>query len=164
MTSTHAVATSPHAVAGIAGIPQKMGSIHSHVDNVVHFEIPYAYTSEHLRALDKDLELLGNLVRNHPREMCDMHNAVVEGRVTDAAAIGRKLGLHEHRFIAAGGGLAFVPIIAGILVVALVAQAYHAAETGTVVGEPPHTDPGGEGGISVGGGPDTGKDVEEKPE
>jgi hypothetical protein len=154
--------TSARAVAGISGIPQKMGTIHCPVDTVVNFEMPATLTSEHLRKVEKDLELIGDLVRDHPRKMSDMHSAIVEGRLADAAAIGGELGLHEHRFIAAGGGLgAAIPIIAGVLIVAMVAGIVGPAVAGKPpgdgeVGQEPHVEPGeiegeGEGEGEVGG-------------
>lgn len=136
---------SSHAVAGVTGIPQKMGTIHSRIDTLVNFEIPAKVTSEHMRKVEKDLELLRNLVRHHTPDMCDLHNAVVEGRLANAVAIGRKLGLQEHRFVAAGGGAAWIPIVAGVMVVVMVTEAVAGAFGGGESAEP-HTEPEEPGG------------------
>ena len=112
MPSAHA--DHPRAMVGITNIPQSMGTWRSPVDTVVNFELPSVFTVDDMRKFEKDLEILGNLVHDHKKQMRDLHNAVLEGRLADAAAIGRKLGLQEHQFIAAGGG--FGALCVGIAV------------------------------------------------
>jgi hypothetical protein len=144
--------TPPRVVAGITGIPQRMGTIHSPIDIVLNLEMPVRVGSGDMRKVQRDLELLTNLVRHHTREMCDLHNAVVEGRVADAVIIGRKLGLQEHRFIAAGGGAAWLPIVAGVMA----ALMFFEAVAGPIVGAgetgDPHTETGEMGGGESGEG------------
>jgi hypothetical protein len=147
-----AQANRPHAVVGITGIPQTIGTLRSPIDSVVNFELPSVFTAGDMRKVERDLEIVGNLVRHHTKQMCDLHNAVLEGRLADAVAVGRRLGLQEHRFVAAGGGLGWVGVVAAIMVGVLVAEAISAPPAGSV-------DHGEPSGISSGG-DDDGEDGE----
>lgn len=144
MPSAHA--DHPRAMVGITNIPQSMGTWRSPVDTVVNFELPSVFTVDDMRKFEKDLEILGNLVHDHKKQMRDLHNAVLEGRLADAAAIGRKLGLQEHQFIAAGGG--FGALCVGIAVALIAVMVLEAASPpgGVDHGEPPGMAGGGGGG------------------
>jgi hypothetical protein len=153
--------SSPHVVHGITGIPQRMETIHCPVDIVANFDLPATLTPADLRKVEKDLEIKGNLVRHHPRELCHLYQAVVEGRLADAVRMGRKLGLDEDHFVAAGGGQGWEEIVAGILIVVMLGNIIGGAIHPGGGDVDPHTESGetdvgegeGEGEVAPGGPP-----------
>jgi len=68
--------------------------------------------------MQKDFEIVAELLKKHPKEMESLFNAIVQNNIEKAEKVADEIGLSEHRFAAQGGGLVWV--VAGAIGLAIV--------------------------------------------
>jgi hypothetical protein len=107
-----------HGVIGLSGAAFRAGRFSGITEQSFRLEMPNTFKGEGIQKSTKDLEMLLKMLSEHPEESAKMFDAVLDNRLADAHKIANRLGLLEHKFIAQGGGLAW--LVAAIVIIAVV--------------------------------------------
>ncbi len=100
-----------NGVIGIEGVPRQVAGVEIAKDYVARFQLPTETTEEALRRAAVDCDLLASFLRNNPKEMTAMLEAVRKNNLDEARKIAEKLGFSEEAFQSKGGGLWHLIII-----------------------------------------------------
>jgi hypothetical protein len=84
--------------------------------------MPNTFKGEGIQKSKKDLEMLLKMFSDNPEDSGELLDAVIQNRITDARKIADRLGLLEHKFIAQGGGAAWLVAVAVVVAIVLVAR------------------------------------------
>ena len=109
-------------VIGLTGFPFKTGGFSGTAEQVVRMEMPTTFKGEGIEKSKKDFEMISQMLRNHPGEMVELLDAVVQNRIADAVKKADQIGLREHKFMAQGGGAAWLVAVAVVVAIVLVAR------------------------------------------
>jgi hypothetical protein len=133
--------------------PVEIGTRHIHINNHggYGFEIGKFGRAE-MELVIHDTEVIALLLRNHPREITEIVNNVLTGRMEAAVRLASRIGLTEEAFQRRGGGPIFwvyVAIAAGMVMANVVTTGGNGGDDGDDDGENGGAPPGqgpGEGG------------------
>jgi hypothetical protein len=138
------------AVVGLSGFKATSGSFNIDRTRITELELPERFLPDHITRTGRDLEILAAMARDHPTELMEMHNAVLDFNFHAANEVAKKIGLDEHRISSQGGGLNWV--IVGIAIAAAVLLSSDSGPQGHGEPEPPGEIGGEGGGVSGGDG------------
>jgi hypothetical protein len=140
------------AVVGITAVETQDSGVRVIGERTVRFDLPALVNAEHVELMQKDFEIIAGLAKEHPEEMVDLHNAILNHDFPTAYRVANQIGLNEERLVAEGGGQKGIAV--GILVIlVIVAIATSGDES------PPPEPVGPDGGVPADGGPDGGPDA-----
>jgi hypothetical protein len=124
-------------------------------ERFIRVDLPPTITAEHIEMMQRDLEMMAEIAQQYPKDMTELHHAVVRHDFHRAMQVARRVGLTEEQFAARGGGQ--VGVAAQILVVLVVASLIMSGGSGE--GEAPtpaQPTVGLDGGLPPGGVSDAG--------
>jgi hypothetical protein len=105
------------AVAGLKGLTVDAGGFTASGEHVARLDLPQSFTSEHMDIIQKDIEILAEIVNQYPDDFLALQNAIVQHDRATARQLADKLGLNEQAIVARGGG------VWGLVIVIAVAAA-----------------------------------------
>jgi hypothetical protein len=80
----------------------------------VRVEIPENFSEDHCAVAVRDTEIIGELIKNHPKEICLIMEAVHAGKNSDVKKIAEQIGFTEENFIKLRGGCWAVVIVIAV--------------------------------------------------
>jgi hypothetical protein len=115
MPTTKQAGSKLQAVVQLMSVEEVKGDLATSTDYVRRLAVPTKFTKQDIERARKDCEILAGKLQGHSDDMVTLLNAISEGRVEDAKQKARELGLEEHEFVAQGGGLMWLVVIAVLL-------------------------------------------------
>jgi hypothetical protein len=101
-----------HVVAGLSGFDRGPIGLSAYKERIGNIEIPSHFAAEALQRAQRDCEILATLLKDQPREMVTLLEAITHHRFDEANQMIIDLGLSEGGLQAEGGGLYWLLIIA----------------------------------------------------
>lgn len=105
-------------VVGVSGIGQLQSIFDVSPGRSVRIDIPKNFTDDHFDLAARDIEILGEILKSHSSECCQIVNAVNAGNFKDAQKIAEQINLTEKNFISQGGGIwgliLFIAVVAAV--------------------------------------------------
>src|ERR1700734_2662979 len=124
-----AVTQKVYAVMGLRGFRAKIDGFNTSSDHTVRLELPERFNVGNIKVEQKDFEILAPIARKHPKEMVEMHNAVLNHNFPRAKAIADEIGLDEGGFISLGGGWVQA-LVALILIIVIAIESVRGVDRG----------------------------------
>jgi hypothetical protein len=103
---------SPVGIIGMVEVEDERGGFPLSVDRVHRIQMPTRVTKKDLERIQRDFELLSEIVKNNPQEMAELLEAVTKNHILEAQRIADKLELTEEHISAKGGGLIWLAAVA----------------------------------------------------
>jgi hypothetical protein len=148
------------AKIGLTGFSAKLGGINTSSDHEVQLEMPERFNMEHIKVAQRDFEMLAQIAREHPKEMVELQNAVLDHNFPKAKKIADQIGLDEDQFVSRGGGFLYAALVtvAAVLAVVIAWEAIHNVDRGDETENAPPEGNAGEAGSGSDPGNDPGSE------
>jgi hypothetical protein len=111
-----------HGVIGLQEVQTSASEFSLSHDQVHRIKIPFPITDQYVGKAARDFEIMAQLLRDKPKQMQQLLQAVCEGRNQDAQHIAKSLGLSEHQIAQQGGGQWWFVVWAIIVAIIIVAS------------------------------------------
>ena len=99
-------------VAGITGTNRDDNGFSISIDKNVRIALPGVYSKEHLTLAARDSEILSDILKEYPDQVLSMISAVSSGNFSEATDLAEKIGISERNFVAKGGGMWAIILLA----------------------------------------------------